>query len=72
MHIRIKRRYRNEKDNNIYLNENIYFNSISNELYVNSQKVELTKSEKNLLILLLQNRSKTISYEKMESSCKYK
>ncbi|PUE63590.1 response regulator transcription factor [Arcobacter caeni] len=56
-----------KKDNNIFLNRNIYFNSITNELYIDSQKVELTKSEKNLLILLLQNRSKTISYENIEN-----
>ena len=55
-----------KKDNDIFLDENIYFNSISNELYVDFQKVDLTKSEKNLLILLLQNRSKTISYENIE------
>lgn len=56
----------NKKSADIFLDENIYFNSISNELYVDFQKVDLTKSEKNLLILLLQNRSKTISYENIE------
>ena len=56
----------NTKEKNIILDENIYFNLLTNELYINSQKVELTKKEKDLLILLLDNRGKTISYENIE------
>lgn len=57
----------NKKDTNVFLDENIYFNLISNELYIDSQKVELTKREKDLLILLLDNKGKTISYENIEN-----
>ncbi len=56
----------NTKEKNIILDKNIYFNLLTNELYINSQKVELTKKEKDLLILLLDNRGKTISYENIE------
>lgn len=56
----------NTKEKNIILDENIYFNLLTNELYINSQKVELTKKEKDLLILLLDNKGKTISYENIE------
>ncbi len=54
------------KEKNIVLDNNTYFSLITNELYINSQKVELTKKEKDLLILLLENRGKTISYENIE------
>ncbi|MFA6742218.1 MAG: response regulator transcription factor [Arcobacteraceae bacterium] len=57
----------NKKDTNVFLDENIYFNLISNELYIDSKKVELTKREKDLLILLLDNKGKTISYENIEN-----
>jgi DNA-binding response OmpR family regulator len=57
----------NEKDTDIFLDENIYFNLISSELYIDSQKVELTKREKDLLVLLLDNKGKTISYENIEN-----
>ena len=56
----------NKKNSDIFITENIYFSLITNELYINSQKVELTKKEKDLLILLLENRGKTISYENIE------
>lgn len=57
----------NEKDTDIFLDENIYFNLITSELYIDSKKVELTKREKDLLVLLLDNRGKTISYENIEN-----
>lgn len=57
----------NKKDTDIFLDENIYFNPITSELYIDSQKVELTKREKDLLVLLLDNRGKTISYENIEN-----
>ncbi len=56
----------NTKEKNIILDENIYFNTISKELLINHQKIELTKNEKNLLILLLDNRNKAISHENIE------
>lgn len=36
----------NAKEKNIILDENIYFNTISKELLINHQKIELTKNEK--------------------------
>ena len=48
------------------MDENIYFNTISKELFINYQKIELTKNEKNLLILLLDNKGKEISHENIE------
>lgn len=57
----------NQKDTDIFLDENIYFNPITSELYIDSQKLELTKREKDLLVLLLDNRGKTISYENIEN-----
>ncbi len=54
------------KEKNIILDENIYFNTISKELFINYQKIELTKNEKNLLILLLDNKGKEISHENIE------
>lgn len=57
----------NEKDTDIFLDENIYFNLITSELYIDSKKVELTKREKDLWVLLLDNKGKTISYENIEN-----
>ncbi len=56
----------NTKEKNIILGENIYFNTISKELLINHQKIELTKNEKTLLILLLDNKGKAISHENIE------
>ena len=55
-----------DKEKHIILDENIYFNSDSKEFFINHKKIELTKNEKNLLILLLDNRSKAISHEIIE------
>ena len=56
-----------EKDTDIFLDKNAYFNLINSELYIDSKKVELTKREKDLLVLLLDNKGKTISYENIEN-----
>ena len=56
-----------KKNTNIFLDENIYFNLITSELYIDSEKIELTKREKDLLILLLDNKGKTITYENIEN-----
>ena len=48
------------------MEENIIFNIFSRELFVNNQVVELTKNEKNLLFLLVENLGKKISYEQIE------
>ena len=52
--------------NNINLTQNISFNLIEKELYLNSEKIELTKNEKNLLYLLIKNMGNTISYSQIE------
>lgn len=57
----------NEKDSDGFLDKNTYFNLINSELYIDSKKVELTKREKDLLVLLLDNKGKTISYENIEN-----
>jgi DNA-binding response OmpR family regulator len=56
-----------KKDTNVFLDENINFNLITSELYIDSEKIELTKREKDLLILLLDNKGKTITYENIEN-----
>ena len=59
---------RNEKkDTIIYLDINITFNTISKELIINNKTVELTKNEKNLLFLLVDNLNNKISYEQIEN-----
>lgn len=55
-----------DKEKNIILENNVFFNTISKELFINHEKIELTKSEKNLLVLLLENRGKTINCENIE------
>lgn len=52
--------------NNIKLTQNISFNLLEKELYLNSEKIELTKNEKNLLYLLIKNMGNTISYSQIE------
>ncbi len=57
------------KEENIFLDENIYFDTISKNLILknnDNEKIDLTKIEKTLLILLLENRGKTISCENIE------
>ncbi len=58
-------RYEN-KSKLIDLEKNIIFNLFSRELFVNNKVVELTKNEKNLLFLLVENLGKKISYEQIE------
>ncbi len=56
-----------KKDTIIYLDINITFNTISKELIINNKTVELTKNEKNLLFLLVDNLNNKISYEQIEN-----
>ena len=58
-------RYEN-KSKLIDLEKNIIFNLFSRELFVNNKVIELTKNEKNLLFLLVENLGKKISYEQIE------
>lgn len=55
------------KDTIIYLDINITFNTISKELIINNKIVELTKNEKNLLFLLVDNLNNKISYDQIEN-----
>jgi DNA-binding response OmpR family regulator len=52
--------------NNIKLTSNVSFNLFEKELYLNNEKIELTKNEKNLLYLLIKNMGTTISYSQIE------
>ena len=56
-----------KKDTIIYLDINITFNTISKELIINNKTVELTKNEKNLLFLLVDNLNNKISYDQIEN-----
>ena len=59
-------RYENKK-RIVCLDENIIFNLLSKELFINNQNVDLTKNERNLLFLLLENSGNRISYEQIEN-----
>lgn len=58
-------RYENTTKN-INLIKNIYFNIFEKELYINEEKIELAKNEKNFLYLLIKNMGNTISYSQIE------
>ena len=59
---------RYEKKNNlIYLEENIVFNLLNKELLIDGNILELTKNEKNLLFLLVENLGLKVSYEQIEN-----
>ena len=62
--LKIKRYGRNP--NNINLTPNISFSILEKELYLNTEKIELTKNERNLLYLLIKNMGNTISYSQIE------
>lgn len=50
----------------ISLDENSFYDFKSKEIYINEYLVELTKNEKNLLFLLMQNKGNKISYAQIE------
>ena len=59
---------RYEKKNKlIYLEENIVFNLLNKELLIDGNILELTKNEKNLLFLLVENLGLKVSYEQIEN-----
>ena len=62
--LKIKRYERSP--NNINLTPNISFSILEKELYLNTEKIELTKNERNLLYLLIKNMGNTISYSQIE------
>ena len=59
---------RYEKKNKlIYLEENIVFNLLNKELLIDGNILELTKNEKNLLFLLVENLGVKVSYQQIEN-----
>ncbi len=54
------------KEKNIIIEDDVLFNTISKELFINNKKIELTRSERTLLLLLLENRGKAISHQNIE------
>lgn len=58
---------RHEKKNRyINLQNNILFNNFKQELFIDNNKIELTKNEKNLLSLLIEYKGKTVTYSQIE------
>lgn len=57
----------NQKNRIVYLDENIIFNLHKKELLINNEIFELTKNEKNLLFLLVDNLGNKINYEQIEN-----
>lgn len=56
-----------QKSKIFYLDENIIFNLSKKELIINNKNIELTKNEKKLLYLLVNNIGSKISYEQIEN-----
>jgi DNA-binding response OmpR family regulator len=56
-----------QKSKIIYLDKDIIFNLSKKELIINNQNIDLTKNEKTLLTLLIENRGNKISYEQIEN-----
>lgn len=55
-----------QKPHIIILDENLYFNKNDKKLFLNNIKIELTKNERNLLILLINNKSNKVSHSQIE------
>lgn len=56
-----------QKNKLVYLDTNVVFNIGEKELFVDNKIIELTKNEKNLLVLLIENKGNKISYEQIET-----
>jgi DNA-binding response OmpR family regulator len=56
-----------QKNKLVYLDTNVVFNIGKKELFVDNKIIELTKNEKNLLVLLIENKGNKISYEQIET-----
>ncbi len=56
-----------QKNKIIHLDKNIIFNLHKKELLINNEIFELTKNEKNLLFLLVDNLGNKINYEQIEN-----
>ena len=55
-----------QKSHIIILDENLYFNKNDKKLFLNNIEIELTKNERNLLILLINNKSNKVSHSQIE------
>lgn len=56
-----------QKNKIIYLDKDITFNLSKKELIINNQIIDLTKNEKNLLTLLIENNGIKVSHEQIEN-----
>lgn len=56
-----------QKNKIIHLDKDITFNLSKKELIVNNQIIDLTKNEKNLLTLLIENNGIKVSHEQIEN-----
>lgn len=55
-----------QKSHIIILDENLYFNKNDKKLFLNNIEIELTKNERNLLVLLINNKSNKVSHSQIE------
>ena len=55
-----------QKPHIIILDEKLYFNKNDKKLFLNNIEIELTKNERNLLILLINNKSNKVSHSQIE------
>lgn len=60
-----------QKNKIIYLDKDITFNLSKKELIINNQIIDLTKNEKNLLTLLIENNGIKVSHEQIENFVYY-
>jgi DNA-binding response OmpR family regulator len=55
-----------QKSDIIILDENLYFNKNDKKLFLENEEIALTKNEKNLLLLLINNKSNKVSHSQIE------
>lgn len=55
-----------KKKQYINLQDNIAFNYFERELFIDNIKIELTKNERKLLLLLIEYKGKTVTYSQIE------
>jgi DNA-binding response OmpR family regulator len=69
LHLRVKtilnRSFHHVNDSNIEINENIYFNTNTNTLYLDNQPCNIKNKEAKLLKFFLQNKDQIISHERI-------
>lgn len=55
-----------QKSHIFILDENLYFNKNDKKLYLENIEITLTKNEKNLLLLLINNKNNKVSHSQIE------